>query len=218
MTARQFSALADCAQFHPFGVMLDPNSCRPADLKTNKHAVLYRRSVSGKSCLMIHPRPILIRWADLANRAAAHAYTPPMTAAHDSSTPAIPAVPGAGGVVFDSVGRVLLVRYQGSGAWAFPKGHVEEGETFEQTAVREVQEETGIRARVAAPLQTTEYTNDRGEARQIHWFRMKVEAADTALEDTFAEGGFKDAGEALNLLSYPEDQHLLRAALAQLGG
>jgi diadenosine hexaphosphate hydrolase (ATP-forming) len=146
-----------------------------------------------------------------------------MTAAHDSSGPAIPAVPGAGGVVFDSVGRVLLVRYQGSGAWAFPKGHVEEGETLEQTAVREVQEETGIRASVAALLHTTEYTNDRGEARQIHWFRMQLEAADpalesTLLENTFAEGGFKDAGEALNLLSYPEDQQLLRAALAQLGG
>ncbi|THF69420.1 NUDIX hydrolase [Deinococcus sp. Arct2-2] len=141
-----------------------------------------------------------------------------MTAAHDSSSPAPSAVPGAGGVVFDSLGRVLLVRYRGSGAWAFPKGHVEPGETLEQTAVREVQEETGIRASVVAPLQVTEYTNDRGEARQIHWFRMTGEATTAALEDTFAEGGFRDCAQALAQLSYPEDQQLLRAALAQLGG
>lgn len=130
----------------------------------------------------------------------------------------MPAISGAGGVVFDPLGHVLLVRYRGSGAWAFPKGHVEEGETFEQTAVREVQEETGVRASVVAPLTTTRYTNDRGEAREIHWFRMQVEAAATALEDTFAEGGFVESGTALTLLSYPEDQQLLRAALAQLGG
>ena len=99
-----------------------------------------------------------------------------MTAALDSSFPASSAIPGAGGVVFGSLGHVLVVRYRGSGAWAFPKGHVEPGETLEQTAVREVQEETGVRASVVAPLHVTEYTNDRGEARQIHWFRMRVEA------------------------------------------
>ncbi|MFB9994856.1 NUDIX hydrolase [Deinococcus oregonensis] len=140
-----------------------------------------------------------------------------MTAAHDNSPAPHSAIPGAGGVVFDSLGRVLLVRYRGSGAWAFPKGHVEPGETLEQTAVREVQEETGIRASVVAPLRATQYTNDRGEARQIHWFRMQVEAASTTLEDTFAEGGFIEAAQALAQLSYPEDQQLLRAALAQLG-
>lgn len=143
------------------------------------------------------------------------AYTRPMTAAH---SPSFLATPGAGGVVFDAVGRVLLVRYRGSGAWAFPKGHVELGETLEQTAVREVQEETGVSASIVAPLPPTEYTNDRGEARQIHWFCMQVSAASPALEDTFAEGGFFESETALTLLAYPEDQHLLRNALAQLGG
>lgn len=141
-----------------------------------------------------------------------------MTAAHNHFSTANSAILGAGGVVFDSLGRVLVVRYLGSGAWAFPKGHVEPGETLEQTAVREVQEETGIRASIVAPLRATHYTNDRGEARQIHWFRMQVEAAATTLEDTFAEGGFVDSAQALADLSYPEDQQLLRAALLQLNG
>lgn len=124
--------------------------------------------------------------------------------------------PGAGGVVVDGAGRVLLVRYR-SGAWAFPKGHVEPGETLEQTAVREVREETGVAAAVLAPLPATHYTNDRGEARVIHWFAMRAGGdAPTALEDTFAEGGFFAQAGAAGMLSYPEDQQLLRAALALL--
>ncbi|EYB68234.1 NUDIX hydrolase [Deinococcus phoenicis] len=130
--------------------------------------------------------------------------------------------PGAGGVVLDAAGQVLLVRYR-SGAWAFPKGHVEVGETFAQTAVREVHEETGVTATPLAPLPDTRYTNDRGEARVIHWFVMRAAptdpvAAPTALEDTFAEGGFFPAEQAAGMLTYPEDQQLLRAALALTSG
>ncbi|GAA5531651.1 NUDIX hydrolase [Deinococcus metallilatus] len=133
------------------------------------------------------------------------------------SGPAAPSTaptPGAGGVVLDGGGRVLLVRYR-SGAWAFPKGHVEAGETLEQTAVREVREETGVSAAPLAPLPPTRYTNDRGEARLIHWFVMRAAPeAPTTLEDTFAEGGFFAADVAAAMLTYPEDQQLLRAALA----
>lgn len=116
--------------------------------------------------------------------------------------------------MLDGNGRVLLVRYR-SGAWAFPKGHLEPGETPEQTAVREVREETGVTATVLRPLPETRYTNDRGEARVIHWFVMRA-AADTptTLEDTFPEGGFYPADVAAGMLTYPEDRHLLRAALS----
>lgn len=51
------------------------------------------------------------------------------------------------------LGRALL-RYR-SGAWAFSRGHVKPGETFEQTAVREVQEAAGVRADILAALPTT---------------------------------------------------------------
>ncbi len=120
--------------------------------------------------------------------------------------------------MLDSAGRVLLVRYR-SGAWAFPKGHVEPGETLEQTAVREVREETGVTASPLIPLPETRYTNDRGEARVIHWFAMRAEGkTPTTLEETFPEGGFFPAEVAAGMLTYPEDQHLLRAALAVLSG
>ncbi len=119
---------------------------------------------------------------------------------------------GAGGVVFDARGQVLLVRYR-SGGWAFPKGHIEPGETPEQTARREVHEETGVRAEVGAALRATRYVNDRGTPREIQWFVMRAEPGQTHLESTFQEGGFYGPDEARTLLSYPEDRALLDEAL-----
>ncbi|WP_027480494.1 NUDIX hydrolase [Deinococcus pimensis] len=119
---------------------------------------------------------------------------------------------GAGGVVIDERGAVLLLKYRGGG-WTFPKGHLDPGERDEDAAVREVLEETGVRARVVAPLPPTRYTNDRGTAREIHWFLMRAERRDAALEPIFDAGGFYPTEEAFGLLSYPEDQELLREAL-----
>ncbi|WP_425147113.1 NUDIX hydrolase [Deinococcus sp.] len=122
------------------------------------------------------------------------------------------AVPGAGGVVFGPGGSVLLVRYR-SGAWAFPKGHVEQGETLEDTARREVQEEGGVRAEIRGSLPSTRYLNGQGVPRQIHWFVMQTADAAPQLEDTFSEGGFFGPEAAAQMLSYPEDRSLLQAAL-----
>ncbi len=112
--------------------------------------------------------------------------------------------------------QVLLVRYR-SGDWAFPKGHLEAGESAQQAAVREVQEETGVQASVVGELPTTHYTNDRGEARAIRWFLMEASGQAGELEDTFSEGGFVDTHEALSTLSFEEDRELLRTALQQPG-
>ncbi len=117
-------------------------------------------------------------------------------------------------MVFGPLG-VLLVRYR-SGAWAFPKGHVEAGETLAQAAVREVQEEGGVSATVTAALFPTRYTNDRQQQRQIHWYVMRTASTQLLLEDTFAEGGFFAPEQASQMLSYPEDRQLLLEALALL--
>lgn len=61
----------------------------------------------------------------------------------------------AGGVVFDGAGRVLLVEPKGhfdGYVWTLPKGRPEPGEDAEQAAVREVLEESGVQARVVAPI------------------------------------------------------------------
>ena len=62
----------------------------------------------------------------------------------------------AGGLVVQGA-RILLISTQSGRRWQLPKGHIEEGETPEQTAVREVREETGVTSKVVAPLPGVEY-------------------------------------------------------------
>lgn len=75
----------------------------------------------------------------------------------------------AGGVVVRGAptgGEVLLITVAG-GRWQLPKGRVEEGETAEQAAVREVAEETGVRGRVRGELPAIDYWFSRPD-RRIH--------------------------------------------------
>ncbi len=123
-------------------------------------------------------------------------------------------VPGAGGVVFDPAGRVLLIRDR-NGFWVFPKGHLDPGETPEQAAIREVWEETGIKAQILAPLGVTRYQNDRGQPREIHWFLMRGEGElRLAGDEGLTGGGFFEVEEALEKLDFPSDKRLLEDALA----
>ena len=69
---------------------------------------------------------------------------------------------------------------------------------------------------MVAALPATRYRNDRGEAREIHWYVMTTSASASVLEDTFGEGGFFAPEVAAQMLSYPEDQHLLQQALDHL--
>ena len=54
----------------------------------------------------------------------------------------------AGGIVFNARGEILLQKRADNGQWGLPSGYVDVGESVEQAAVREILEETGIRARV----------------------------------------------------------------------
>lgn len=128
----------------------------------------------------------------------------------------------AGGVVLDD-GRVLLIRTRaltGRTVWAFPKGKLDEGETSQQAAVREVEEETGWRCRVEAELARSEYWFQREGQRvkkTVRWFRMapveQVGQPDQEIEET----AWVPLAEALTRLTYPSDRELLRSAMAAAG-
>ncbi len=86
----------------------------------------------------------------------------------------------AGGVVYRKKGRVLEIqliqdRY---GKITLPKGKMEPGETIEQTALREIEEETGIRGRIVEPLQTIGYQfalPDSGIVdKEVHYFLVEA--------------------------------------------
>lgn len=121
---------------------------------------------------------------------------------------------GAGGLVFNREGRVLIIRHRDSG-WVFPKGHIDPGETALQTAIREVEEEAGINAVCADPKMsfTTGYRNARDEQRRIHWFILEGDGEPLMREELFPEGAFVKPDNALNMLAHEVDRSLLNEAL-----
>jgi 8-oxo-dGTP diphosphatase len=73
----------------------------------------------------------------------------------------------AGGlVVHDS--RILLISTQEGKRWQLPKGHIEQGETPEEAAIREVREETGVTGEILAPLPPVEYWYLEKGRRRVH--------------------------------------------------
>lgn len=85
-------------------------------------------------------------------------------------------IPAAGGLVINEQGELLLMKRRGF--WDLPKGKVDDGETLEQAAVREVQEETGLQAVFLGEFLTTTYhgylLKNQRCLKPSHWFWMKV--------------------------------------------
>lgn len=73
----------------------------------------------------------------------------------------------AGGLIVHG-SRILLISVLEGRRWQLPKGHIEEGETPEEAAVREIQEETGITGTIRAPLPGVEYWFVDRRKRRIH--------------------------------------------------
>lgn len=88
----------------------------------------------------------------------------------------------AGCVIVNDNMEVLLINDTGpeiftpeGRIWAFPKGHAEEGETFEQVALREVKEETGYDIEIVGRLSDLTYTHSKtGELIRVTMFRAKL--------------------------------------------
>ena len=85
-------------------------------------------------------------------------------------------VSAAGGAVFNAEGKVLLIHRRGS--WDLPKGKMDDGETTEQTAIREVQEECGLKQITLGPhLLDTWHTYEHKGKRVLkttHWYMMQT--------------------------------------------
>jgi 8-oxo-dGTP pyrophosphatase MutT (NUDIX family) len=121
-------------------------------------------------------------------------------------------VRAAGGVVVRGTGAaraVLLVHRPAYDDWTFPKGKVEQGESDEACAVREVEEETGLRCTLAEELSATEYVDGRGRPKRVRYWRMEVDSGELRFEHEVDAARWLTTAEAADQLTYDRDLELL---------
>jgi 8-oxo-dGTP diphosphatase len=112
----------------------------------------------------------------------------------------------AGGVIVRD-GRVLVVHRARHEDWSLPKGKLDEGDTWEAAAVREVAEETGLRARIEESLGSTHYEVGDGP-KEVRWFRMTADGEARA-QNEVDEVRWVPLDDAAELLTYERDVELL---------
>ncbi len=106
-------------------------------------------------------------------------------------------------------------------SWMLPKGTPDSGETVEQTALREVAEETGLEVRIVAAVGAIDYffTMD-GERihKTVHYFLMEPTGGNLAQHDhEFDDVQFFPVHEALLMLTFPTERQLVEQALTLAG-
>jgi len=127
-----------------------------------------------------------------------------------------------GGIVIYR-GKILLLyknyknRYEG---WVLPKGTVEEGETHEETALREVREESSADAKIVEYVGKSSYSfmipEDQVE-KEVHWYLMKGKSyySKPQSEEYFRDSGFYKYHEAIHLLKFQNEKDVLEKAYAR---
>jgi 8-oxo-dGTP pyrophosphatase MutT (NUDIX family) len=124
-----------------------------------------------------------------------------------------PEILAAGGVVWrraDHGGREFAVIYRPKyDDWTLPKGKLDPGETFEQAALREVEEETGLRTRLGRRLGDTEYRDRHNRPKLVQWWAMEAESGEFKPNDEVSELVWLSPEEARARLQYPRDRELI---------
>ncbi|MDY6985095.1 MAG: NUDIX hydrolase [Candidatus Thermoplasmatota archaeon] len=126
----------------------------------------------------------------------------------------------AGGVVVKDAAHVLLARR--AEHWQLPKGLVENGEKTEETAIREVKEETGINARIIKPLGKINYWYHREGKRiykAVYFFLMEAISGDIKEHDSeMDEVRWFEMDEALEKIAYRNEKDILEKVKKELRG
>ena len=124
-----------------------------------------------------------------------------------------------GGVVVYR-GKVLLLyknyknKYEG---WVLPKGTVEEGEEYKETAIREVKEETSVDASIIKYVGKSQYTFNTAQntiVKDVHWYLMMADNyfSKPQREEYFVDSGYYKYHEAYHLLKFSNEKQILEKA------
>ena len=136
-------------------------------------------------------------------------------------TESMPPRDAAGGIIINAEEKIILV-YQNGNSWSFPKGGIDPGETTEQTAWREIHEETGLSAdlleykgELGSYVRhsigrdgTGEDTSRLPSTRTFYLFKTQATEL-VPQDDEVTEARFVTVDEALTLLTHPKDKEFL---------
>jgi 8-oxo-dGTP pyrophosphatase MutT (NUDIX family) len=111
--------------------------------------------------------------------------------------------PGPSGV------DVVLVHRPAYDDWSLPKGKLDAGESVEEAALREVQEETGLRCELGPEMATTRYRDSRGRQKVVRYWAMRPVAGELAADNEVDEAVWRALPDARASLSYDHDRDVL---------
>ena len=114
--------------------------------------------------------------------------------------------------------ELLLIKNQNGGHWSFPKGHVEGTETEEETAVREIMEETGIQVALDISFRhVITYAPKKETTKDVIYFLARALTYDyTPQEEEIAQIKWVEINHATSILSYDNDRQLVTLAKEQI--
>jgi 8-oxo-dGTP diphosphatase len=122
-------------------------------------------------------------------------------------------VRAAGGVVWrhadGGVVEVVLVHRPAYDDWSFPKGKLQQGETEAEAALREVEEETGLRCRLGPELATTAYRDSKGRPKTVRYWQMTPAGGTLRPAGEVDDARWVPFGEARAALTYARDRGIL---------
>ncbi len=106
--------------------------------------------------------------------------------------------------------ETVLVHRPAYDDWTLPKGKLLEGESEEEAAVREVEEETGLRCELGPELGTTSYRDAKGRPKTARYWEMIPIGGELGPTDEVDEARWVSLEEAGDLLTYARDRQLLK--------
>lgn len=115
--------------------------------------------------------------------------------------------------------EILLIHRPRYGDWSFPKGKVKTGESDEEGALRELEEEVGIRGTLGPELARTSYRDGKGRKKTVRYWAVALpEGPDPILGDGVDDLRWLPLDEAADTLSWARDKTVLESLpVGQLG-
>lgn len=128
----------------------------------------------------------------------------------------------AGGVVIDKERKVLVIKtknLKGETVFTFPKGHIEKEETSQQAAVREVQEETGVLAKIIKKIKDVKYwffKDNKKILKNVCWYLMVPLDIKPVISKEVEEVLWYPIEDVSKILSYNSDKELINEIMKEI--